>query len=221
MKVIINRKQIFKNASDVGYNISTKPKIVSFRTYWDGESKSFLTVFKIEIYCIVDQRSVIEEDISKIEVYMANNSLSHYDQPQSSAYALADIDSTQAVNNITFDVVNINETVGLKRFDDHVFLTSLEPNQNFNKFPAKKSNIDLKKITLENQWIEVEVFPEVGGKVWGATDKSNGNEFIYKNEVAKFRNIAMRGPWTSGGIEFNFGVIGHHPGTGTPTDYIT
>jgi hypothetical protein len=74
---------------------------------------------------------------------------------------------------------------------------------------------------LENQWIEVQVAPEVGGKVWGATDKSNGNEFIYKNEVVKFRNIAMRGPWTSGGIEFNFGVIGHHPGTGTPTDYKT
>ena len=29
----------------------------------------------------------------------------------------------------------------------------------------------------------------------------------------------MRGPWTSGGIEFNFGIIGHHPGTGTPADY--
>ena len=37
--------------------------------------------------------------------------------------------------------------------------------------------------------------------------------------MAKFRNIAMRGPWTSGGIEFNFGIIGHHPGTGTPADY--
>ena len=30
----------------------------------------------------------------------------------------------------------------------------------------------------------------------------------------------MRGPWTSGGIEFNFGIIGHHPSTATPVDYI-
>lgn len=95
------------------------------------------------------------------------------------------------------------------------------PYHKFQGYAFEKSNVDLKKITLENQWIEVQVFPEVGGKVWGAVDKSNGNEFIYKNEVAKFRNIAMRGPWTSGGIEFNFGIIGHHPGTGTPVDYKT
>ncbi len=36
----------------------------------------------------------------------------------------------------------------------------------------------------------------------------------------KFRNIALRGPWTSGGIEFNFGVIGHTPSTATPVDYV-
>ena len=30
----------------------------------------------------------------------------------------------------------------------------------------------------------------------------------------------MRGPWTSGGIEFNFGLIGHHPSTATPVDYV-
>ncbi len=37
----------------------------------------------------------------------------------------------------------------------------------------------------------------------------------------KFRNISLRGPWTSGGIEFNFGVIGHTPATATPVDYVT
>ena len=100
-----------------------------------------------------------------------------------------------------------------------VFNPKIYPYHKFQGYEFEKSEKEFKKITLENQWIEVTVFPEVGGKVWGAIDKSNGNEFIYKNEVAKFRNIAMRGPWTSGGIEFNFGVIGHHPGTGTPADY--
>ena len=65
------------------------------------------------------------------------------------------------------------------------------------------------------------MLPEDGGKVWGAIDKSNGEEFIYRNEVMKFRNISLRGPWTSGGIEFNFGVIGHTPATATPVDYVT
>ena len=31
----------------------------------------------------------------------------------------------------------------------------------------------------------------------------------------------MRGPWTSGGVEFNFGIIGHHPSTSSPVDYMT
>jgi tetratricopeptide (TPR) repeat protein len=35
----------------------------------------------------------------------------------------------------------------------------------------------------------------------------------------KFRDVAMRGPWTSGGIEFNFGLIGHTPATANPVDY--
>ncbi len=78
---------------------------------------------------------------------------------------------------------------------------------------------DWKVVTLENDYIKVFVLPEIGGKVWGAIEKSTGEEFLYKNEVVKFRNIAMRGPWTSGGIEFNFGIIGHHPMTATPVDY--
>ncbi|MBX2817498.1 MAG: DUF5107 domain-containing protein [Saprospiraceae bacterium] len=76
-------------------------------------------------------------------------------------------------------------------------------------------------VTLENEYISVYVLPEVGGKVWGAIDRKSGKEFIYRNEVMKFRNISMRGPWTSGGIEFNFGIIGHHPSTATPVDYRT
>src|SRR5262249_17759228 len=68
-----------------------------------------------------------------------------------------------------------------------------------------------KVIKLENDYIEVYVLPQIGGKIWGAIEKSTGKEFIYRNEVIKFRNIAIRGPWTSGGVEFNFGIIGHHP----------
>ena len=78
-----------------------------------------------------------------------------------------------------------------------------------------------KVVTLENDWIEVKILPEVGGKVWGARVKQTGHDFIYTNDALKFRNVALRGPWTSGGIEFNFGVVGHTPSTATPVDYIT
>lgn len=75
-------------------------------------------------------------------------------------------------------------------------------------------------IDMENDYIKVSILPEVGGKIWGAIEKATNNEFIYLNEVLKFRNIALRGPWTSGGIEFNFGIKGHTPSTATPVDYI-
>lgn len=75
------------------------------------------------------------------------------------------------------------------------------------------------RVTLENDRVTVTMLPEIGGKVWGALDKETGREFIYFNHVVKFRDIAMRGPWCSGGIEFNFGIMGHAPTTATPVDW--
>ncbi|NQV72619.1 DUF5107 domain-containing protein [bacterium] len=97
--------------------------------------------------------------------------------------------------------------------------TRLFPYHSFEGYSLTSEMQDWKVVKLENEFIEVYVLPEVGGKVWGAIDKKTGKEFIYRNEVMKFRNIALRGPWTSGGIEFNFGVIGHTPSTATPVDY--
>lgn len=74
-------------------------------------------------------------------------------------------------------------------------------------------------VVLENDFIKVYVCPEIGGKVWGAVEKSTGKEFIYFNHTVKFRDIGMRGAWTSGGLEYNFGDIGHIPTCATPVDY--
>lgn len=95
----------------------------------------------------------------------------------------------------------------------------LYPYHAFQGYATESVPQEWKVVTLENDYIQVFVLPEVGGKVWGAVIKATGEEFIYRNEVMKFRNIALRGPWTSGGIEFNFGVIGHTPSTATPVDY--
>ena len=75
-------------------------------------------------------------------------------------------------------------------------------------------------VVMENDYIKLWVAPEIGGKIWGAIEKATGKEFIYFNHVVKFRDVAMRGPWTSGGIELNFGVIGHAPTTSSPVDYM-
>lgn len=89
----------------------------------------------------------------------------------------------------------------------------------FDGYSEKSNPKEWNAVEMENDYIKVTIFPEIGGKVWGAVEKSTGKEFIYYNHTVKFRDIAMRGAWTSGGIEFNFGIIGHVPTTATPVDY--
>jgi Flp pilus assembly protein TadD len=75
-------------------------------------------------------------------------------------------------------------------------------------------------VRMENPYVQIFVLPAEGGKMIGAVEKSTKKEFIYYNHVRKFRHIALRGPWTSGGIELNFGIVGHTPATATPVDYL-
>lgn len=93
------------------------------------------------------------------------------------------------------------------------------PYSRIDGFSHEGRSQEWKMVKLENDYVEVYILPEVGGKVWGAIDKKTGKEFIYMNDVVKFRDVAMRGPWTSGGIEWNSGLIGHHPGGAAPVNY--
>ena len=91
----------------------------------------------------------------------------------------------------------------------------------FDGYTDKGVKKDWKVVTLENPFITVTVLPEVGGKVLGAVEKATNNEFVYYNHVMKFRAIGIRGPWTSGGIEHNFGLdLGHAPWAGAAVDYV-
>ena len=99
-------------------------------------------------------------------------------------------------------------------------ITKFYPYFRFDGFTSRATEQEWKIVTLENEYIKVYVAPEIGGKVIGAIEKSTGEEFIYFNKVVKFRDIAMRGAWTSGGIEFNFGSIGHAPTTASPVNYL-
>lgn len=99
--------------------------------------------------------------------------------------------------------------------------TKIFPYYRFDGFTDKPIQKEWKVIELENDYIKITILPEVGGKVWSAIEKSTGKDFIYNNHVVKFRDIAMRGPWTSGGVEGNYGIIGHTPNCATPVDYIT
>ena len=90
----------------------------------------------------------------------------------------------------------------------------------YSRFSGAGTDKEWNVVRMENPYVSVAVLPQVGGKVWGATDKTAKRDFLYTNHVLKFREIALRGPWTSGGIEFNFGIVGHAPSTATPVDYV-
>jgi tetratricopeptide (TPR) repeat protein len=93
------------------------------------------------------------------------------------------------------------------------------PYYRFETFAFKPVETTYKMVILENEWLRVKIFPEIGGKIWSVYDKKQRKEMFYDNDVVKFREIALRGPWTSGGIEFNYGVIGHAPSCSHPVDY--
>ena len=83
-----------------------------------------------------------------------------------------------------------------------------------------KEKYEWKTLKLANEYIELGITPEIGGKLYYATDKSNNYNFIYKNNEVKPSNIGMTGAWVSGGIEWC--VFHHHrPSTMLPMDYST
>ncbi len=95
------------------------------------------------------------------------------------------------------------------------------PYHKYETFDLDAAQRTWKVVILENDWIRVRIMPEIGGKIWSVRDKTTGKEMFYDNSVVKFREISLRGPWTSGGIEFNYGIIGHAPSCAHPVEWRT
>ena len=72
----------------------------------------------------------------------------------------------------------------------------------------EKKDVVYKALFLENKFIKLCVLPEIGGRLFYATDKTNNYEIFYRQHVIKPANIGMLGAWISGGIEFC--VFHHH-----------
>ncbi len=73
---------------------------------------------------------------------------------------------------------------------------------------------------LENEYLRCLVLPDVGGHLYGCTDKRNGQEMFYANPSLKFAAIAYRGTWAAFGVEFNF-PVSHNWMTVSPVDFAT
>src|SRR6266566_5557319 len=73
-------------------------------------------------------------------------------------------------------------------------------------------------VFLENEYLHIEILPQLGGRIYRALDKTNGYDFVYFNRVIKPALVGLAGPWISGGIEFNWPQH-HRPNTFGPVAY--
>ncbi len=70
---------------------------------------------------------------------------------------------------------------------------------------------------IENKYLRLMILPQIGGRIHVAMDKTNGYDFIYRQDVIKPALVGLAGPWISGGIEFNWPQH-HRPSTYMPCD---
>ena len=82
---------------------------------------------------------------------------------------------------------------------------------------TSKSDRAWRAIFLENEYLQVMLLPEIGGRIHAILDKTNGYDAIYRQEVIKPALVGLAGPWISGGIEFNWPQH-HRPSTFMPVD---
>ena len=88
----------------------------------------------------------------------------------------------------------------------------------YNRVSEEKVSQEWEAIYIENEFIEVMILPQIGGRIHAARDKTNGYDFIYRQEVIKPALVGLAGPWISGGIEFNWPQH-HRPATYMPVAY--
>ncbi|MGJ5816496.1 DUF5107 domain-containing protein [Paludibaculum fermentans] len=96
-----------------------------------------------------------------------------------------------------------------------------DPNPPFDQFAGTKFNypytlrdeitqrtvpVKYRSVVLENEYLRCTVLPDLGGHLYGCTDKTNGAEMFYANRSIKKAKVSYRGAWAAFGIEFNFPV---------------
>ncbi|HVT82047.1 MAG TPA: DUF5107 domain-containing protein, partial [Phycisphaerae bacterium] len=94
------------------------------------------------------------------------------------------------------------------------------PYPSYDNLTTEKVDKPYKMVYLENEYLKIGILPESGGKIFDATDKTNGYHFFYKQSVIKPALISLLGAWISGGVEWD--LPHHHRATSfIPVQYTT
>ena len=78
---------------------------------------------------------------------------------------------------------------------------------------SEEKEADVRVAVLENEYLYAEFLTDFGGRLYKLYDKTKKRDILYTNDVIRFRNLAIRNAWFSGGVEWNCGIIGHSPFT--------
>lgn len=80
-----------------------------------------------------------------------------------------------------------------------------------NRYDRALEQREYEAAVLENDYLRAVFLPALGGKLWSLYDKKAGRELLYVNDSLRPANLALCNAWTSGGVEWNIGLIGHSP----------
>jgi tetratricopeptide (TPR) repeat protein len=89
------------------------------------------------------------------------------------------------------------------------------PNPFTDRVALEKVDVSYRAITLENEYIQLMILPEIGGRIFAGLDKTDHYDFFYRQHVIKPALVGLLGPWISGGVEFNWPQH-HRPSTYMP-----
>ena len=92
------------------------------------------------------------------------------------------------------------------------------PNPITDRLSGQKEDRTYRAVFIENDYLQLIILPELGGRIFAGLDKTNGYDFLYRQHVIKPALIGLLGPWISGGMEFNWPQH-HRPSTFMPVDY--
>lgn len=82
----------------------------------------------------------------------------------------------------------------------------------------RRESVTYQALYLENEYVQLCILPEIGGRLFYAVDKTDGYDIFYHQDCIKPANVGMTGAWISGGVEWN--VFHHHRQTShVPCDW--
>jgi len=98
------------------------------------------------------------------------------------------------------------------------YWSQIYPYTLLDKITDEKYERTYNALWVENEYVKALVLPEIGGRLHGAQDKTNGYQYLYNQVTIKPGLVGMAGAWISGGVEWNF-PHGHRPSGFRDTDW--